>query len=138
MPHRTELTVTWSDTDAGGLIYYPQFFSYVVVGLNDYFAPAVAETHLMEHLRRDGYALPAVEASASFASPLHAGDRVVVETTVEDGESSMTVAFKVVRVADGKLAAEGEVIFVLVDETFDAVPLPSAVRKCIQTRRDTD
>jgi acyl-CoA thioesterase FadM len=27
MPHNTEISIGWRDTDAGGLIYYPYFFS---------------------------------------------------------------------------------------------------------------
>lgn len=135
MSHRTELRVTWGDTDAGGLIYFPRFFHFVVVGLNDYFAPA-ADGHLMEHLRADGYVLPAVDASASFESPLRAGDAIAVETAVDPGETSLTAAFSVERLAEGERAAGGEVTFVLVDDAFRPAPLPDAVRACVRDRGD--
>jgi YbgC/YbaW family acyl-CoA thioester hydrolase len=143
MPHSTEFPVTWGDTDAGGLIYYPRFFHFVVTGLNDYFAPAVEAGHLMESLRRAGYVLPAVEASASFESPLRAGDLARIETTVEQlGDASLTVAFEVFRAATDDdtegddRAAVGEVTFVLVDGAFEATSLPAAVRACVETRGD--
>lgn len=138
MPHRTEVRVAWGDTDAGGLIYFPRFFHFVVVGLNDYFAPAAGGDHLMDRLRRDGYVLPAVDASASFASPLRAGDDAVVETTVAAGETSLRVEFTVTRVADGERVATGEVAFVLVDEAFEPTPLPDAVHDCIRERGDAE
>ena len=141
MAHRTEIRVAWGDTDAGGLIYFPRFFHFVVVGLNDYFAPAVSDGtssdgHLMEHLRRDGYVLPAVVASASFESPLRAGDDVAIETAVTAGETSLTVDFSVDRLADDERAASGEVTFVLVDADFRPTPLPEAVHACVAERGD--
>lgn len=136
MVHRTEIRVAWGDTDAGGLIYFPRFFHFVVVGLNDYLSPAFADGHPMDRLRRDGYVLPAVDASASFESPLRAGDVAVVETTVTGGETSLGVEFSVTRVADGERVAEGAVTFVLVDDDFEPAPLPDAVHACIRERGD--
>jgi acyl-CoA thioester hydrolase len=137
MPHRTEIPVAWADTDAGGLIYYPRYFHYFIVALNDYFAPAFDGAHPMETLRREGLVLPAVDASASFESPLRAGDTAVVETTVtEFGDASLTVAFTVDRAEDGRRAGGGSVTFVLVDEDFESTPLPASVRDCIAERGD--
>lgn len=135
MPHSTEIQVQWGDTDAGGLIYYPRFFHFVIVGLNDYFAPATDGTHPMEYYRKRGYLLPAVEASASFHSPLRAGDRATVETKVlEHGDTSLTVEFTVTR--DDEPAADGEVSFVFVDSEFRPASLPEEVHRCIRTRED--
>ena len=139
MPHRTEIPVTWADTDAGGLIYYPQYFHFVIVGLNDYFAPAVDGAHPMETLRNEGLVLPAVDASASFEAPLRAGETAVIETTVTHlGEASLTVEFTVERGEDGVRAGKGSVTFVLVDENFESTPLPDAFRECIAERGDAD
>jgi len=137
MTHRTEVPVTWADTDAGGLIYYPRFFHFFVVGLNDYFAPAFDGAHPMESLRTRGITLPAVDASASFSAPLRAGDVAVVETTVRSvGETSITLGFDVERAGDGRRVAEGEVTFVLVDERFEPTPVPEPVRECVRSRGD--
>jgi len=136
--HTSALTIDWGDTDAGGLIYFPRFFHFAVVGLNDYFAPAM-DGHLMESLRRDGHVLPAVDASGSFESPLRAGDRVEVETTVTRlGEASLTTAFDVRRAETAERAADLTVTFVLVDEGFEATPLPAAMRACVAERGDRD
>ncbi|MFB6170937.1 MAG: acyl-CoA thioesterase [Haloarculaceae archaeon] len=137
MPHTTEIPVTWGDTDAGGLIYFPRFFHYAVVGLNDYFAPAVETGHLMEALRTEGLVLPAVDASASFESPLRAGETARLRTTVRAlGTSSLTTAFEVERAADGERAARVTVTFVLVDEQFESTALPQAIRDCVAARGD--
>ena len=137
MPHRTPITVTWDDTDAGGLIYYPRFFHFVIVGLNDYFSAAVDGAHPMEYYRQRGYLLPTVAASAAFHSPLRAGDEGVIETTVRDvGNASLSVAFEVVRAVDGELAADGDVTFVFVDDEFEATALPETMRACVRMRGD--
>jgi acyl-CoA thioester hydrolase len=139
MSHETTVRVTWGGTDAGGLVYFPRFFHFVVVGLNDYFAPA--EDHLMEALRREGHALPAVDAAASFETPLRAGETAHVETAVAAGETSLTVDFTVRRGTGaegtgGERAASGEVSFVLVDGTFEPTPLPDRVHDCVRERGD--
>lgn len=135
MPHITEIRVAWGDTDAGGLIYFPRFFHYLVVGLNDYFTPATDDGHLMEQLRTDGHVLPAIDASASFSAPLRAGDTARIETRVTPGETSLRVEFEVGRAA-AETAAAGEVTFVLVDETFTPTPLPESVRECVRAQGD--
>ncbi len=137
MSHTTPITVDWGDTDAGGLIYYPQFFHFVIVGLNDYFSPATDGEHPMESYRKDGYLLPAVEASASFHAPLRAGDTALLETTVVDsGTTSLTVSFDISRPSTDEHVAGGEVSFVFVDETFEATPLPDEIHACIHERGD--
>jgi acyl-CoA thioester hydrolase len=136
MAHRTEIEITWGDTDAGGLIYFPRFFHFVVVGLNDYFAPAFEGGHPMDELRRDGYALPSVDASASFEMPLRAGDTAHVETAVAAGETSITDEFAISR-PTGDRVATGEVTFVLVDGGFEPTPLPDAFHDCIRERGDS-
>lgn len=137
MPHTTEIPVSWGDTDAGGLIYYPRFFHYTIVALNDYFVPAADGGHLMDHLRHDELTLPAVDASGSFSSPLRAGETARVETTVTaTGDASLTVEFVVVRGENDERAADLEVTFVLVDDAFEATSLPDAMRECVRERGD--
>ena len=135
MPNVTEIPVTWGDTDAGGLIYFPRFFHFFVVGLNTYFEPI--QPHLMDYFRTKNKVLPAVDCSASFSSPLRAGETARVETSVSEvGTSSLTCVFNVVRVEDGIEAATGRVTFVLVNQAFEAVSLPDAVVQCVQERDD--
>lgn len=125
----TEVPITWGDTDAGGLIYFPRIFHLFVVGINDH---VDAADHLMERLRDGGHVLPVVEADADFAAPLRAGDTAVVATTVASvGESSFTPAFEVRRSADDVVAATGSATFVLVDDGFEATPLPDWLRDAL-------
>lgn len=138
MSHSTEIAVRWGDTDAGELIYFPRFFHFVVVGVNDYFAPAVEDGHLMESLRKEGYLLPAVETAASFESPLRAGDTARIEMDVTAGNTSLAAEFVITRAGDEERLAAGEVTFVLVNQDFDPVPLPEAVHECIRDRSDVD
>jgi len=135
MPRETTVRITWGDTDAGGLIYFPRFFHFVVVGLNDYFTPV--EDHLMEGLRAAGHALPAVDATATFETPLRAGETASIETRVTAGETSLSVDF-IVRDGDDQRAATGEVTFVLVDADFEPAPLPDRVHECVRERGDVD
>jgi len=122
----TRYRITWGDTDAGGLIYYPRLFHLFVVGLNDH----VGSEHLMDRLRREGHVLPVVEAEASFEAPLRAGDEVVIETTVPTtGESSLSPEFEIRR--GETVAATGSATFVLVDSAFDSTPLPDWFRAAL-------
>lgn len=137
MSYTTEIPVRWGDTDAGGLIYYPRFFHFVVVGVNEYFTPAVEDGHLMEHLRKEGYLLPAVETSTSFKSPLRAGDTARIEMDLTAGNTSLMVEFVITENGDEERIAAGEVTFVLVDRDFEPTSLPVAVHECIHARSDT-
>ncbi len=122
----TRYRITWGDTDAGGLIYFPRLFHLFVVGLNDH----VGGEHLMDRLRREGHVLPVVEAEASFEAPLRAGDRAVVETTVPTtGESSFTPEFEIRR--EQAVAATGSATFVLVDGKFEPISLPDWLRAAL-------
>lgn len=132
MPHQTEIPITWGDTDAGELIYFPRFFHLAVVGLNTYFEPFV--DHLMEYLRGEGRKLPAVDASTSFEAPLRAGDHARLETQVEAGESSLTAEYTVERRRDAVHVADMTVTFVLVDNEFESVALPDSVREYVRER----
>lgn len=115
----TRYRITWGDTDAGGLVYFPRLFHLFVVGLNDH----VGGEHPMDRLRREGHVLPVVEAEASFEAPLRAGDDVVIETSVPTaGESSFTPEFEIRR--GDMVAATGSATFVLVDGEFEPTPLP--------------
>lgn len=135
MPHTTDIPVRWGDTDAGGLVYYPRFFHYVVIALNDYFGVDEVGGHLMEYYRQRGFLLPAVDASATFLSPVHSGDRVRVTTTVvECGETSLHVSFTID--GDDARVATGEVAFVFVDRDFEPSPLPDAVHAVVERRGD--
>lgn len=135
MPHSTDIRVRWGDTDAGGLIYYPRFFHFVIIGLNDYFSIATNGEHPMEYYRKQGYLLPAVEATASFYTPLRAGDQAVIQTEVlESGDASLTIGFEIFR--DGVNAADGEVTFVFVDSDFQPTSLPNDIHQCIEVRQE--
>lgn len=66
---------------------------------------AVDGAHPMETLQNEGLILPEVEASASFESPLCAGETVTVEVTVTDfDEASLTIALTFVRVKNSQRA----------------------------------
>lgn len=138
MSHTIEMMIHWGDTDAAGLIYYPQFFHYTVIGVNEYFSPAVGDAHPMEWLRKHGLYLPAVETSASFHTPISAGDSVSLETAVRNvGESSITVSFDIKTVTENDVVADLEVTFVFVDTDFHAKRIPPAFKACIEDRGDT-
>lgn len=92
----------------------------------------------MEWYRKRGYILPTVEATASFHSPLRAGETIAIETTVVySGKASFSLEFEASRLNDDELAAEGEVTFVFVDDEFESTPLPDEFRACVRERGDS-
>ncbi|XGI82937.1 acyl-CoA thioesterase [Halorutilales archaeon Cl-col2-1] len=133
MPRKSSIDVRWGDTDAGGLIYYPQIFSFFVKAFNAYFEPI--SDHLMEEMRHEGIKIPTVTADCDFYTPLKAGDIAVVEAeVVEMGETSLSFEFEVTR--DGDDVADGYVKHVFTDDDFNSVRIPDEVREFVAETED--
>jgi 4-hydroxybenzoyl-CoA thioesterase len=78
----TTLTVRFADTDAFGIVYYPNIFR-----IFDYAVEKLLEASPYDHmgnLKATGAGFPALEAAGAFSLPIFAGDDVTIETDVEE------------------------------------------------------
>jgi len=119
--------VHWSDTDAAGVTWFPNFLRMFEDAEEELFASlGQARQSLLE---RHGFAMPRVEVTARFRSPARAGQlvRIGIETTVENPRR-LRHQFEIRDDATDMLLAEGIVRAACVTlQTFTARDLPHEV-----------
>jgi acyl-CoA thioester hydrolase len=124
--------VHWSDTDAAGIVWFPNFFGWFEDAEEELFTAALGRTRqsLLDDL---GFGMPRVEASAKYRSPVRPGDmiRIGIRSTLENPRR-LRHDFEMRR-ADGQLVAEGFVRVASVDlATFKPRDLPDEVRSMVE------
>ena len=119
--------VHWSDTDAAGVAWFPNFLGWFEDAEEELFASlGQARQSLLDRHR---FGMPRVEVQARFRSPARAGQvvRVGIATTVENPRR-MKHEFEIRDDATDLLLAEGYVRVGSVDaETFTPRDLPHEV-----------
>ena len=77
--------VHWSDTDAAGIVWFPNFFGWFEDAEEEIYVAALGRTRqalLDEH----AFAMPRVDATAKYRSPVRAGEliRIGIASTLEN------------------------------------------------------
>lgn len=129
MAFRAEMTVRFGDIDHAGIVYYPRFFHYFHIGLEEFFSKALGvEYHLVLDEHRIG--LPTAHLEVDFLRPLRFGDHIdVVMEILEIGRSSATWRY-VAKTKSGATVAVAKIVTVCVDiDTLAPIPLPDWLRE---------
>lgn len=108
-----EVRIYYEDTDAGGVVYYANYFKYF----------ERARTHYLEErglsvvrLVKEGTQFLVVHAEADYRSPARLGDTLAIETTLpECGRASVTFAHVIRDRTNGRVVMEGHAVLVAVD-----------------------
>ena len=87
---------------------------------------------------RDGLGFPTVKVEMEFLSPVHYGDKVDIDVTIERvGRSSVQIRYEASVAA--KPVFKARTIAVVVDmRTFRPTPLPQALRESFLAARDPE
>jgi acyl-CoA thioester hydrolase len=127
---RTELQVRLPETDAMGIVFHGNFFTYLEVGRVDYlFNLGLAEGN---RPIRD-FENVVVSAGLDFRSPARLHDRLIIDVRVRDiRHSSFTFAFRIRHKQENRLVAEGYTTHVAVDEDLRPMPVPQDFRHIIE------
>jgi YbgC/YbaW family acyl-CoA thioester hydrolase len=128
---RCSLTVRFAETDAFGIVYYPNIFRYFDFAVERLL---IASPYpYIDRLRDSGAGFPALEVSGTFTMPIFVGDDVVVETDVEEVRTrAFRVRHRILRGAD--LLATGHEVRIHARKppgtaTIEGLPLPEALRR---------
>ncbi len=124
----TEITVRFGDCDPAGIVYYPVFFHYYHIALEEFFAARCGITyHDLRETERLGF--PTVKSEAEFFAPLTDGDKFTLEMTIPRvGNSSATFVYRLMRA--GELCAQTTNINVCMDmDTRRGVAIPEKYRR---------
>ncbi len=104
MKFRYDFKVKWGDTDAAGIVFFPNFYKWMNESTHELFHSAGYPASKLFEKEKIG--LPLLETHCNFKSPLVFEDKVVLYSTVEE------VRNKVIRVGhkfykENQLIAEG-------------------------------
>lgn len=120
--------IAWGDTDAAGIVFYPNFYKWMDQATHEFFASiGYASSRLFNE---EKIANPILEAHCEFKSPLFFEDVIRIVSSVEFIKSKV---FKIVHsfYRDETLIAEGYELRAWTDfsgEKPKAVVIPEAVR----------
>jgi acyl-CoA thioester hydrolase len=123
--------VHWSDTDAAGIVWFPNFFGWFEDAEEELYPATLGRTRqsLLDDL---GFGMPRVEAAAKYKAPVRPGEtiRIGIRSTIENPRR-LRHDFEM-RKADGQLIAEGFVRVASVDlATFTPRDLPEEVLRMV-------
>lgn len=107
--HTTEFTVEFGDCDPARIVFYPNFFRWMDAAARHFFAAAGVPAW---HETEDGDGIigtPLVDASAHFERPATYGDRLTVETSIDEWRGRSFVMRHVVKRGDTLLVDGREV-----------------------------
>ncbi len=135
MPHFwVNKKVHWSDTDAAGIAWFPNFFGWFEDAEEEIYAAALGRTRqaLLDELT---LGMPRVEASARYRAPVRAGQviRIGITSTLENPRR-LRHDFEMRDDTGRTVIAEGFVRVACVDsKTFTPRDLPEPVRRLVET-----
>jgi acyl-CoA thioester hydrolase len=125
--------VHWSDTDAAGIVWFPNFFGWFEDAEEEIYVAATGHTRQWL-LDQHAFAMPRVDASAKYRAPVRAGEliRVGIASTLENPRR-LRHDFEMRREPDGVLLAEGLVRVACVDAaTFKPQDFPAPVLELVK------
>ena len=125
----TEVRVRLPETDAMGVVFHGNYFTYLEVGRVDY----LLNLGLAEGNRpiRD-FENVVVAAHLDFRSPARLHDVLKIEVRVgEIRTSSLRFAFRIRDRHSNRLVAEGYTVHCAISDEFQPVPIPAAFRSVV-------
>jgi 4-hydroxybenzoyl-CoA thioesterase len=123
---KTTILVRFGDLDAAGIAYYPNLVNFLHEAFEDFFVGHVGRPY--PEVFRDGIGFPTVKVEMEFVSPVHYGDHVDIDVTVERvGRSSVQIRYE--GSVQGRAVFRARNVMVAVDmKDFRPRPLPDALR----------
>jgi acyl-CoA thioester hydrolase len=127
-PFRHRLRVRWSECDLQGVVFYPRYLAYLDDTVTELWREAVGP--YTQVAAEHGADMLVAEASMRYRGSARFDDELEIAATVTRlGDTSVTTAFRIERLADGALLTEGELRHVFIDpESFAKVEIPPPVR----------
>lgn len=133
---RLELRVRFGETDAFGIVFYPNFFQYFDLATEELWRQSPYD--FSAGVKDGGIGFPIMETGAKFFAPLHPGDAFTIVTTVAEvrtralrvehevyrGETLLATGFEV-RAHARKLPGEEKLVMEPIPDDLRAWLLPA-------------
>jgi acyl-CoA thioester hydrolase len=134
MVFRHTFPVRWVDTDGAQVVHYSNYFRYFEACEEEFYRSLGLDFKTIWEKYQIG--LPRVEAHCTYSASCRFGDVIEITLSVREiTEKTITYSFQVSLKQDNKLAAEGYLKCIAVNESWKAVPLPSEFVKVIRENR---
>jgi 4-hydroxybenzoyl-CoA thioesterase len=128
-----EIPIRFGDVDHARIVYYPHFFHFCHVAMEELFAKAVGVPY-HEVIGRERRGYPTVHIETDFRKTVGFGETLRMEVSVlRIGTSSVDFRFEGKRRSDGETAFVAKITTVCVDmDRFTSLPVPDAHRVAFQ------
>lgn len=125
----TELIVRPDDIDMNNHVHMSKYLDYVLFARYDQMSRCYGMP--MEDFVKRGWGWVVKTCTIAYRRPLGLNDRAVVETWLKEFSGpDVTVGFRILRQEQGKLSAEGEFVYTMVDlSTGRSIDVPDWVVK---------
>jgi len=123
--------VRWVDTDAAGVMHYSNYFRQFEACEEEFYRSMGLSFKTI--CEKFGIGLPRVEAHCTYKSSCHCDDTVEITLQVgEIAEKTITYNFQAILRDGDKLAADGYLKCIAVNEKWKAVPIPENFARLIR------
>jgi YbgC/YbaW family acyl-CoA thioester hydrolase len=124
-----EVKVRFADVDHARIVYYPRFFHYFHVAMEEMFEQVLGMSY-PEVLDGDHVGFPAVHIECDYSAPVRFGDVLRIRITCARlGTKSVTLHYRAELVRDGTPCTDAWVTTACVDmRTFAPQPVPPKYR----------
>lgn len=117
------LRVRYAETDQMGVVYYSNFLVWFEIGRVELLRQLGFDYKTMEV--EDDCFIPVVEVSCRYKAPARYDDELIIETRVTGVRGAvLKFRYRILRVGDQRLLAEGETTHVVTDRNMTKRVLP--------------
>ena len=136
--HCTTVTVRFGDTDPYGIVYFVSYFRYCHRAIEEFLrAVGLPPEETFKNVE-EGFGLPIVEAWGRFRRASRYGEKLRVETRVQEIRTKAVIfRFDFYPEAGEELLAEGTANLVAIDRSWRPRDLPEKVRTALGGRPGT-
>jgi acyl-CoA thioester hydrolase len=130
--HHTQVWVRFGDTDPYGIVYFVSYFRYCHRAIEEFLRALGLPPEKTFKNVEEGFGLPIVEAWGRFRRPSRYGDRLRIETRIQEVRpKSVGFRFEFYPETGRELMAEGTATLVAIGADWKARELPGRVRAAL-------
>lgn len=128
-----EKKVRFGEIDEAGIVYFPRFFNFYHLAMEEFFEQAVSVPYA-EVIKKWKVGFPTVHVEADFFRPVQYGDVLRIEMSFPKlGRSSVRMRYRARRTRDESQVADARLTTACVDmTTFRARAIPDNLREIFE------
>jgi acyl-CoA thioester hydrolase len=130
--HHTQVWVRFGDTDPYGIVYFVSYFRYCHRAIEEFLRALGLPPEKTFKNVEEGFGLPIVEAWGRFRRPSRYGDRLRIETRIQEVRpKSVVFRFEFYPETGRELMAEGTATLVAIGADWKARELPGRIKEAL-------